>query len=107
MNIVQKEVFGILMSVLSFHDGEEVICRANNTQFGLAAGIFTNGIKRGNRMAHRLEVGNIWIDNYNLWPVELPWRGYKDSGVGRENGSQDAAFEWTSSKSIYVEMGQM
>ena len=107
MNIVQKEVFGMLMSVLSFHDEEEVIYRANNNQFGLAAGIFTNDIKRGHRMAHRLEVGNIWINNYNLGPVELPWGGYKDSGVGRENGSQDAAFEWTSSKSIYVEMGQM
>ena len=69
MNIGQKKVFGFLMSYLSFHDGEEVICRANNTQFGLAGGIFTNDIKRGNRMEHRLEVGNIWMDNYNLWTL--------------------------------------
>ena len=92
MNIVQKEVFGMLMSVLSFHDEEEVIYIANSTQFGLTAGIFTNDIKRGHQMVHRLEVGNIWINNYNLGSVELPWGGYRNSCVGRGNGSQDASF---------------
>jgi betaine-aldehyde dehydrogenase len=104
MKIVQEEVFGMLMSVLTFQDEDEVMRRANATQFGLAAGIFTNDIKRAHRMANHLKAGNVWINNYNLGPVELPWGGCKHSGVGRENGSYDAAFEWTMGKSVYVEM---
>jgi len=107
MRIVQEEVFGMLMSVLTFQDEEEVLSRANATNFGLAAGIFTNDIKRAHRMASYLKAGTVWINNYNLGPVELPWGGCKHSGVGRENGSYDAAFEWTVSKSVYVEMNSL
>ncbi len=107
MQIVKEEIFGMVMSVLTFQDEEEVIRRANASQFGLAAGIFTNNIKRAHRLANQLKAGNVWINNYNLGPVELPWGGYKQSGVGRENGSFEAAHEWTTSKSIYVEMGHI
>jgi acyl-CoA reductase-like NAD-dependent aldehyde dehydrogenase len=105
MRIVQEEVFGMLMSVLTFKDEEEVIRRANATQYGLAAGIYTNNIKRGHRMANSLHAGNIWINNYNVGHVELPWGGHKQSGIGMENGSYQSAHEWTKSKSVYVEIG--
>jgi acyl-CoA reductase-like NAD-dependent aldehyde dehydrogenase len=103
MRIVREEVFGMLMCILTFQDEEEVIVRANATEYGLAAGIFTKDISRAYRMASRLEAGNIWVNTYNVGPVELPWGGRKQSGIGRENGSLDAMFEWTQSKSVYVE----
>jgi len=107
MQVVREEVFGMLMSVLTFKDEEEVIRRANASQFGLAAGIFTNDIKRAHRMANRLQAGNIWINNYNLGHVELPWGGHKQSGIGTENGAYEAASEWTKTKSVYVELGTL
>jgi acyl-CoA reductase-like NAD-dependent aldehyde dehydrogenase len=106
MRIVREEIFGMLMSVLTFEDEEEVISRANSSEYGLAAGIFTNDIKRACRMANRLIAGNVWVNNYNIGTVELPWGGLRQSGTGRENGALDAVFEWTRSKSIYVETGE-
>lgn len=107
MQVVREEVFGMVMSVLTFKDEEEVIRRANATRFGLAAGIFTNDIKRAHRMANKLQAGNIWINNYNLGHVELPWGGHKQSGIGTENGASEAANEWTKTKSVYVELGTL
>ncbi len=104
MRIVQEEVFGMLMSVLTFEDEEEVITRANATPFGLAAGVYTDSLTRAHRIARQLKVGTVWINNYNLGPVELPWGGRKQSGTGSENGTYDAMFEWTTAKSVYVEL---
>nr|CCA21930.1 unnamed protein product [Albugo laibachii Nc14]CCA24780.1 unnamed protein product [Albugo laibachii Nc14] len=106
MTIVKEEIFGMVMAILPFHEEEEVVSRANDTPYGLSAGIFTNDIKRAHRVAANLEAGTIWINNYNLAPVELPWGGYKHSGLGRENGL-GGVHSWTQVKSIYVEMNKV
>ena len=103
MDIVRQEIFGPVMSVLEFESEEEVIARANATEFGLAAGVFTNDLTRAHRVIAQLEAGTCWINHYNVTPVELPFGGVKMSGLGRENGR--AALEhYTQLKSVYVAM---
>jgi betaine-aldehyde dehydrogenase len=104
MKIVREEIFGPLMSVLTFTDEDEVIRRANATRFGLAAGVFTRDLARGHRVAHRLEAGICWINNYNVTPIEMPFGGTKESGIGHENG-QAAIEHYTQLKSVFVELG--
>jgi betaine-aldehyde dehydrogenase len=104
MTIAKEEIFGPVMSVLDFETEEEAITRANATQFGLAAGVFTNDLSRGHRVAAAFEAGTTWINTYNLTPVEVPFGGSKMSGVGRENGR--AAIEhYSELKTVYVAMG--
>ncbi len=103
MSIAREEVFGPLMSVLDFTDEDEVIARANDTEFGLAAGVFTRDLTRGHRVVGKLEAGSTWINQYNLTPVETPFGGSKMSGVGRENG-QVAINHWSELKTVYVGM---
>ena len=106
MAIVREEIFGPVMSVLEFEDEEEVIERANATEFGLAAGVFTNDLTRAHRVIARLQAGTCWINHYNVTPIELPFGGVKLSGLGRENGR--AAIEhYTQLKSVYVAMGDV
>jgi betaine-aldehyde dehydrogenase len=106
MAIVREEIFGPVMSVLEFEDEEEVIARANATEFGLAAGVFTNDLTRAHRVIARLQAGTCWINHYNVTPIELPFGGVKLSGLGRENGR--AAIEhYTQLKSVYVAMGDV
>jgi betaine-aldehyde dehydrogenase len=106
MTIVREEIFGPVMSVLEFDDEEEVIGRANDTEFGLAAAVFTNDLTRAHRVIARLQAGTCWINHYNITPVELPFGGVKMSGLGRENGR--AAIEhYTQLKSVYVAMGDV
>jgi len=106
MTIVQEEIFGPVMSVLRFTDESEVIARANNTPFGLAAGVFTQDLARGHRVVAALEAGTCWINNYNITPIELPFGGVKQSGLGREN-SLAALEAYTQLKSVYVELGDV
>jgi betaine-aldehyde dehydrogenase len=104
MVLACEEVFGPVMAVLSFSDEEEVVSRANDTDFGLAAGVFTANLARAHRVIAALQAGTCWINTYNLTPVEMPFGGMKQSGVGRENGK--AALEYYSqTKSVYVGMG--
>ncbi|MEH6610775.1 MAG: betaine-aldehyde dehydrogenase [Halioglobus sp.] len=103
MTIVREEIFGPVMSILTFSDEEEVICRANNVDTGLAAGVFTRDIQRAHRVTHRLEAGICWINSYGLSPVEMPVGGYKLSGIGRENG-RVTLDHYTQLKSVYVGM---
>jgi betaine-aldehyde dehydrogenase len=106
MDIVRQEIFGPVMSVLEFDSEEEVIARANATEFGLAAGVFTNDLTRAHRVIAQLEAGTCWINHYNITPVELPFGGVKMSGLGRENGR--AALEhYTQLKSVYVAMADI
>jgi betaine-aldehyde dehydrogenase len=101
MAIVREEIFGPVMTVLSFDGEDEVIARANATEYGLAAGIFTRDLTRGHRVIARLEAGTCWINHYNVTPIELPFGGVKRSGLGRENGK--AAIEhYSQLKSVYV-----
>jgi len=103
LRIVREEIFGPVMSILTFEDEHEVIKRANDTEFGLAAGVFTSDLERGKRVVNQLEAGVCWINTYNITPVELPFGGYKHSGIGRENGLE-AIEHYTQIKTIYVEM---
>jgi betaine-aldehyde dehydrogenase len=106
MGIVREEIFGPVMSVLSFDTEDEVIERANATPFGLAAGVFTRELTRAHRVIARLEAGTCWINHYNVTPIELPFGGVKLSGLGRENGR--AAIEhYTQLKSVYVAMSDV
>ncbi len=104
MSIVQEEIFGPVMSVLAFDDEADVVTRANATEFGLAAGVFTNDLSRGHRVAAALEAGIVWINTYNITPIEVPFGGVKQSGIGREN-SLAAVEHYTQRKTVYVETG--
>jgi betaine-aldehyde dehydrogenase len=106
MTIAQEEIFGPVMTVLRFKSEEEVIERANKTDFGLAAGVFTQDIQKAHRVVANLQAGMCWINNYNVSPVEIPFGGYKASGMGRENGL--AAIEhYSQLKTVYVEMNEV
>ena len=86
-----------------FDDEAEVVARANATQLGLAAGLFTRDLARAHRVIAALEAGTCWINTYNITPIELPFGGVKQSGLGRENGK--AAIDYfTQLKSVYVAM---
>lgn len=106
MKICREEIFGPVMSVLTFREEEEVIRRANDTEYGLSAGVFTRDIQRGHRVVAQLQAGTCWINNYNITPIEMPFGGNKQSGIGRENSL--AAIEYyTQLKSVYVEGGDV
>ncbi|MDF9795613.1 betaine-aldehyde dehydrogenase [Catalinimonas alkaloidigena] len=106
LRIVEEEIFGPVMTVLTFSEEEEVLQRANNTPFGLAAGVFTKDLRKAHRMVAGLEAGMCWINTFNINPVEIPFGGYKQSGIGRENGL--AAIEhYTQLKTVYVAMDKM
>lgn len=106
MRVVQEEIFGPVMTVLAFEDEQEVVTRANSTRFGLAAGVFTRDVQRAHRVVARLHAGICWINNYNITPIEIPFGGYKQSGIGREN-SLACVEHYTQLKSVYVEMGDV
>jgi betaine-aldehyde dehydrogenase len=104
MTIVREEIFGPVMSVLRFRDEDDVVRRANATVYGLAAGVFTRDLNRGHRMAAALDAGVVWVNHYNLTPIEMPFGGVKQSGIGREN-SRHALSHYTRLKSVYVAAG--
>ncbi|MBD3787333.1 MAG: betaine-aldehyde dehydrogenase [Sphingomonadales bacterium] len=104
MTLAREEVFGPVMAVLEFETESEVIARANGTDFGLAAGVFTGDLARGHRVVAQLQAGTTWINAYNLTPVEMPFGAVKASGLGREN-SRAAVEHYTQLKAVYVGMG--
>lgn len=106
MRIAREEIFGPVMAVLKFAEEDEVIARANGTEFGLAAGVFTADMARAHRVIGQVKAGTCWINTYNLTPVELPFGGMKQSGMGRENAA-DALAAWSQVKSVYVETGSV
>ena len=106
MRIAREEIFGPVMSVLKFAGEEEAIERANDTEFGLAAGVFTRDLARAHRVIAALQAGTCWINAYNLTPVEMPFGGFKQSGIGREN-SLAALAHYSQLKSVYVETGDV
>jgi betaine-aldehyde dehydrogenase len=105
MKIVREEIFGPVMSLLTFADEDEVIARANDTIYGLAAGVVTENLARAHRVIHRLEAGICWINTWGESPAEMPVGGYKQSGVGRENGITTLE-HYTRIKSVQVELGK-
>ncbi|MGA7617654.1 MAG: aldehyde dehydrogenase family protein [Thermoanaerobaculia bacterium] len=103
MTIAREEVFGPVLSALSFDDLDEVAERANASTYGLAAGIWTRDLKQGIRLAEKLKAGTIWINGYNLLDATSPWGGFKQSGIGREMG-RHALDAYTEVKSIWVNL---
>ena len=106
MRIAREEIFGPVMSILEFDDEEDVILRANDSEFGLAGAVFTSNIQRAHRVIDRLEAGTCWINTYNMMPVEMPFGGVKKFGIGREN-SKAAMEHYSQLKSVFVEMGDI
>lgn len=106
MTIAKEEIFGPVLSVLDFDTEEEALARANDTEFGLAAGVFTADLTRAHRMVAGFDAGTCYINTYNLAPVEAPFGGSKQSGVGREN-SKAAIEHYTQIKGVYVAMGDV
>ncbi|MBF1803022.1 betaine-aldehyde dehydrogenase [Alloalcanivorax profundimaris] len=106
MTIVREEIFGPVLSLLTFREEREVTARANATPFGLAGGVFTRDLDRAHRMAANLEAGIVWINHYNITPIEMPFGGIKQSGIGKENSRR--AFEhYTRLKTVYVARGDV
>ncbi|MBC6971339.1 aldehyde dehydrogenase family protein [Bacillus sp. Xin] len=103
MKIAQEEIFGPVVSILPFDEIEEVIERANNTRYGLAAGVWTENVKTAHQVANQLKAGTVWINSYNLENAASPFGGYKQSGIGREMGSY-ALDNYTEVKSIWVNL---
>ncbi|MDO6584007.1 betaine-aldehyde dehydrogenase [Salipiger sp. 1_MG-2023] len=106
MTIAREEIFGPVMAVLDFDTEAEAIARANATEFGLSAGVFTRDLSRAHRVIGQLRAGSCFINSYNDAPVEAPFGGVKASGVGREN-SKAALDHWSQLKSVYVRMGDV
>lgn len=106
MTIAREEIFGPVMCVLDFETEDEAITRANATEFGLSAGVFTSDLARGHRVISQIDAGSCFINSYNDAPVEMPFGGSKMSGVGREN-SRAAIEHYSQMKSVFVRMGQV
>jgi betaine-aldehyde dehydrogenase len=105
MEIVREEIFGPVMSILTYESEEEVVRRANDTDFGLAAGLVTRDLNAAHRVIHQLEAGICWINTWGESAAEMPVGGYKHSGVGRENGVSTLE-HYTQIKSVQVELGE-
>jgi aldehyde dehydrogenase (NAD+) len=103
MEIARDEIFGPVLSVLTFETEEEAIEMANDTEFGLAAGVWTQSIQKGHRVAHKIKAGTVWINAYRIVGPNTPFGGFKASGIGRENGI-DAVKQYTETKSVWVEL---
>jgi len=88
MKVVQEEIFGPVVTAIPFRDADEIIPRANNSTYGLAAGIWTRDIKKAHSIAAKLRAGTVWINCYNIFDAALPFGGYKQSGWGREMGHE-------------------
>ena len=92
--------------VTSFDSEAEAIQRANATDYGLAAGVFTRDLARAHRVIAQLQAGTCWINTYNITPIEMPFGAFKQSGIGRENG-WEALVAYSQVKSVYVETGDV
>jgi acyl-CoA reductase-like NAD-dependent aldehyde dehydrogenase len=104
MRIAREEIFGPVLTVITFEGEDEAVAIANDTEFGLAAGVWTRELGRAHRVASRLEAGTVWINTYGNLPNSAPFGGYKRSGFGREGG-REALEEYTQVKNVYVDLG--
>ncbi len=104
MRIAQEEVFGPVLAVIKFKDDEEALSIANDSRFGLGSGVWTTNISRAHRMAERLQAGTVWVNCYRALSYMSPFGGYKDSGLGRENGIE-SIHEYLQTKSVWFNIG--
>ncbi|MGH7726731.1 MAG: aldehyde dehydrogenase family protein [Candidatus Eiseniibacteriota bacterium] len=105
MTIAREEIFGPVLAVLPFDGEDEAIRIANDTEFGLAAGVWTRDLKRGHRVAHRLEAGTVWVNAYNRYDTATPFGGYKQSGFGRDMGPE-ALEGYVQTKSVWIDLSE-
>jgi aldehyde dehydrogenase (NAD+) len=103
MKIAREEIFGPVMSVISFKDTEEVIARANHTDYGLAAGVWTRDIKKAHAVANGVRAGTVWVNCYHVLDTRAPFGGFKQSGMGRELGEYGLQ-EYTEVKTVTVKL---
>jgi acyl-CoA reductase-like NAD-dependent aldehyde dehydrogenase len=101
--IAREEIFGPVMSVIPFSDVDDVLAMANDNEYGLAAAVWTNDIKKALRTAQALRAGIVWINDTQPAPTEMPWGGYKQSGIGRELGKEGVE-DFLERKSVYVNL---
>ncbi len=101
MRIAQEEVFGPILSVITFKDEDEAVAVANDILYGLAAGVWTSSIRRAITVADRLQAGTVWVNTYRAVSFMSPFGGYKRSGLGRENG-QEAIRDYLQTKSVWI-----
>jgi aldehyde dehydrogenase (NAD+) len=106
MTIAREEIFGPVMSVFVFDTVEEVIKRANDSDYGLAASVWTENIKTGHYIAGKLQAGTVWINDFGLEWETMPFGGYKQSGIGREMGGEYGLENYTEVKSVFVNIKQ-
>ena len=105
MEIVREEVFGPVLAVMAFDEEDEAVALANASEFGLAAGVWTESVRRAHRVAHRLQAGSVWVNTYRMVAPNAPFGGVKMSGVGRENG-RDAVYEFTEVKTVWIQIAE-
>ena len=103
MRVAQEEIFGPVTSVITFQNEEDLIKQANETIYGLSAGIWTRDIVRAHRFAREIHAGTIWINTYNMFNAASPFGGFKQSGYGREMGKH-ALEMYTQVKSVWVDL---
>jgi aldehyde dehydrogenase (NAD+) len=102
--LMKNEVFGPVLAVTPFTDEAEALALANDTEFGLAAGIWTHDVRRVHKMARKLEAGTVWVNTYRALTFNSPFGGYKASGIGRQNGIE-AVYQYLQTKSVWCELG--
>ena len=101
MRIAQEEVFGPVLSIIRFKTDDEAIAIANDIAFGLAAGVWTQSIKRAIKVSNAIRAGTIWVNTYRAVSFMSPFGGYKKSGLGRENGIEGMR-EFLQTKSVWI-----
>jgi aldehyde dehydrogenase (NAD+) len=103
MTIAREEIFGPVLAIVEFADVDDAVAKANDCQYGLAAGVWTRDIRKAHTVAARLQAGTVWVNTYNVYDTAAPFGGYKQSGFGREMGMH-ALDHYTQTKTVWVDL---